>query len=163
MSDTSRLLVLVRHGKAERGEEGGDHDRGLTARGRTDAAATGRRIAEVLAGRPVDLAWVSSAARAHQTWEQLADSLPAVGRVVVERVVYEAGGRDVLDRVQDDMAAGLAVMIVVGHNPTMEQVALAVVGELHSMRPGTAAVIELDAGDVLPPRGRLIELISPRG
>lgn len=163
MSETSRLLVLVRHGKAESDEEGDDHARRLTARGRTDAAATGRRIADLLAGRPVDLAWVSSAVRAHQTWEQIAASLPLVSRLVVGRDVYQAGGRDVLDRVQGEFALGLAVMVVVGHNPTMEHVVMSVVGDVHSMRPGTAAVVELSTGDTMPLRGRLVELVSPRG
>ena len=166
MSDTSRVLVLVRHGKAESNEESGDHDRRLTARGRSEAAATGRRVAELLAGRRVDVAWVSSAVRAHQTWDQVAACLPAAAQVVVERDLYQAGGRDVLDRVASVLAAdadGKAqVMVVVGHNPTMEQVVRALVGELHAMRPGSAAMIELDADVTAPLRGRLVELFSPR-
>lgn len=177
MSDTSPFLVLVRHGKAESGAEGSDHDRPLTARGRSEAAATGRRVAALLAGRQVDLAWVSSATRAHQTWARIAVALPAPGQLVVERDLYQASGRDVLGRVESAMTADTAmtadadtdadrkarVMVVVGHNPTMEQVVRALVGELHAMRPGTAAVIELDADVTAPLRGRLVELVSPRG
>lgn len=155
MDHTRRLVVLVRHAKAESGEQGSDHDRRLTTRGAGDAADTGRWLAERLPS--VDHVWVSSAARAVQTWEAVRRSLPAPAEVVVDRELYHAGAREVLDHVA---ATASAVSLLVGHNPTFEQALMGLTGEPHRMRPGAAAVVELDAD--APPRGRLVELWQPR-
>lgn len=154
MQTARRLVVLVRHAKAESGEEGSDHDRRLTSRGEGDAAETGRWLADRLPS--VDLVWVSSAVRAVQTWEAVRRSLPVAGEVVVDRELYHAGAREVLDHV-----AGTAspVCLLVGHNPTFEQALMGLTGELHGLRPGAAAIVELDADT--PPRGRLVELWQP--
>jgi phosphohistidine phosphatase SixA len=44
--------------------------------------------------------------------------------------------------------------VVVGHNPTVEQVLAGLVGEGRGMRPGAVAVVDLDAG-------RLVEFWEP--
>ena len=154
MDRAPRRLVLVRHAKAESGEEGADHDRRLTSRGERDAEAT----AGWLGGRvgPVDHAWVSSARRAQQTWAALQRALPEVGEVEVDRALYLAGGRDVLEHLA---AADHGVSILVGHNPTMEQVVMALTGDLHAMKPGAAAVVDLQPGQAW--RGQLVELFTP--
>ena len=152
MDSAPRLVVLVRHGKAESGEEGSDHDRRLTARGQSDSADTGRW----LAGRldRVDHAWVSSATRARQTWEAVQAALPAAADVVLSRELYHAGAREVVEHVA---ATEVPVQLVVGHNPALEQAVMVLTGDLHGMRPGSAAVLEVTDG-----RGRLLELWSPQ-
>ena len=150
---TPRRVAIVRHGKAESGDEGSDHARRLTSRGRADAAATGRWLAGQVAR--VDLAWVSSAVRATATWEAMAAALPQVGVVVVERELYLAGPREVLDRVLG--SDEVPVLVVVAHNPTLEQVVRALTGELHGLRPGAGALIELSAGGP----ARLLDLHQP--
>lgn len=157
MDSAPRLLVIVRHGKAESGEEGSDHDRRLTSRGETDAAATGRWLAGQV--ERVDDVWVSSATRAQQTWAAVRAALPEAAAVTVGRDLYQAGPRDVLERL-----AGSAgqVTVVVGHNPTMEQVVMALTGDLHGLRPSAAAVIELGGGgNGTGTHGRLLGLHQP--
>jgi phosphohistidine phosphatase SixA len=73
--------------------------------------------------------------------------------VVVGRDLYQAGPREVVEHVA---ATDVPVQVVVGHNPTLEQVVLTVTGDLHGMRPGAAAVVQLDGS-----RGRLRELWQP--
>jgi phosphohistidine phosphatase len=144
MSDagrTPRRLVLVRHAKAEHGGEGADHDRALTHRGRRDAAEAGRWLAGVVP--VVDEVWCSSAVRAVQTWDAIAPSVAAPAPSV-ERDLYLAGARDLLGRLRD-VPAGRTVLLV-GHNPTAEQLLAAVVGELRGLRPGAVAVADLDTG-----------------
>lgn len=155
MDRAPRRLVLVRHAKAESGEEGSDHDRRLTSRGEREAVETGRWLAGKL--HSVDHVWVSSARRAQQTWAGIAPQLPDPGEVVVDRALYHAGGREVLEHVagRDD-----SVSVVVGHNPTMEQVVMALTGDLHGLRPAAAAVVELEAGQSW--RGTLAELWTPK-
>jgi phosphohistidine phosphatase len=151
MDSAPRLLVIVRHGKAESGEEGSDHDRRLTSRGLDDSAAAGRWLAGQV--DRVDHAWVSSARRAQQTWEAVRESLPAVADVVAARDLYQAGPREVVEHV---LATDVPVQLVVGHNPTLEQVVMSLTGDLHGLKPGAVAVVGLVGAT-----GRLHELWTP--
>ena len=151
MDSAPRLLVIVRHGKAESGEEGSDHDRRLTSRGLNDSAAAGRWLAGQV--DRVDHAWVSSARRAKQTWEAVQESLPTVADVVVTRDLYQAGPREVVEHVA---ATDAPVQLVVGHNPTLEQVVMNLTGDLHGLKPGAIAIVELDAT-----KGQLREIWQP--
>jgi phosphohistidine phosphatase len=151
MDRAHRLLVIVRHAKTESGEEGSDHDRRLTSRGVRDATATGRWLAGQVDS--VDHAWVSSATRAAQTWAALRAALPAVAHEDVSRDLYLAGPREVVEQVTSNDAA---VQVIVGHNPAMEQALMTLTGDLHGLRPGAAAIVEL-TGE----RGRLVELHTP--
>jgi phosphohistidine phosphatase len=147
MSDagpTPRRLVLVRHAKAEPGGEGADHDRRLTERGLRDAAEAGRWLATVVPR--VDEVWCSSAVRAVQTWDAIASSIAAPAPSV-ERELYLAGARDLVGRLER-VPAGRTVLLV-GHNPTAEQLLAAVVGELRGLRPGAVAVADLDSGTLV--------------
>jgi len=137
-------LVLVRHAKAESGEEGGDHARELTWRGRAAAAEAGRWLATAVPAP--DRVWCSSAARAVQTWEAIAPSLPAAVAPVVDRALYLAGSHDVLRWLAGSSGA---TSVVVGHNPTVEQVLGSVTGELRGVRPGAVAVVDLASGRLL--------------
>jgi phosphohistidine phosphatase len=144
MTDSSRrTLVLVRHAKAESGEEGSDHDRRLTSRGEKAATEAGRWLAERVPAP--DLVLCSSAARARQTWEAMSPALEP-GEVSVDKALYLASARDVLDRVA---TGSVATTVVVGHNPTIEEVLAGLVGELRGMRPGAVAVVDLDGGALL--------------
>ena len=138
----SRRLVLVRHAKAEPGGEGADHDRPLTDRGLRDAAEAGRWLATggaagrrgvVLVGRPgrADLGRDRAVARPPR-------------RPACERELYLAGARDLVGRLER-VPAGRTVLLV-GHNPTAEQLLAAVVGELRGLRPERVAVADLDTG-----------------
>ena len=147
MSDagpTPRRLVLVRHAKAEPGGEGADHDRRLTERGLRDAADAGRWLATVVPR--VDEVWCSSAVRAVQTWDAIASSIAAPAPSV-ERELYLAGARDLVGRLER-VPAGRTVLLV-GHNPTAEQLLAAVVGELRGLRPGAVALADLDSGSLV--------------
>lgn len=144
-----RTLVLVRHAKAENGDEGADHERRLTSRGQRAAAEAGRWLATVVP--TPDAVWCSSATRAVQTWQAIAPSLEAP-KPTVDRDLYLAGPRDVVERLA---AAPGPTTVLVGHNPTVEQVLATVTGEPRGMRPGAVAVVDLGAG-------RLVDFWEPR-
>ncbi|MGH8892776.1 MAG: SixA phosphatase family protein [Actinomycetes bacterium] len=145
-----RLVVLVRHAKAESGEDRDDHDRRLTSRGRRNAAAAGRWLAERLP--ELDAVWCSSAVRAVQTWDGMAPAVRAP-EPTVDRNLYLAGARDVVERLTD--ASGRAV-VMVGHNPTVEQVLAALSGEMRGMRTCAIAIVDPDSRRLVdfwePPR-----------
>ena len=147
-SAASRLVALVRHAKAESGEGRDDHARELTGRGRRAAAEAGRWLAAHLP--EPDLVWCSSAVRARQTWDAVSTSVSA-GVVATERELYLASATEVVDRVR---RADAATMVVVGHNPTIEEALTALTGERRDLAPGAVAVVDLD-------QGALVELWEP--
>ena len=146
----TRLVVLARHAAAVAGEDGADHDRVLTDEGARVAGAAGRWISTFLP--TPGLVWCSSARRAVQTWEAMATSLRPL-TVRVERELYLAGAGDVVaflaEHDQDRV-------LVVGHNPTMEQALARLCGGLRGLTAGAAAVVDTDAGVLVdlwePPR-----------
>ena len=81
-------LILLRHAKAESASSTGrDIDRPLTERGHRDAAIMGRVLAQ--AGFIPDLALVSTARRAQETWEEASPAFPA------QALAFAPGSADV--------------------------------------------------------------------
>ena len=111
-------LVIMRHAKAE-GQAATDHARQLTNRGRRDAVAAGRMLAE--AGVSPELALVSTAARAQETWSGVMQGLQIDLPPRPDRDLYTGGAEDVIE-VLTTIDESVASVIVVGHNPAMEMV-----------------------------------------
>jgi phosphohistidine phosphatase len=115
----SRRLVVVRHAKAEQSAES-DLARRLIDRGRADAEAAGRW----LAGEDVvpDRVLVSAAPRARETWEAMASGGGWSVEADLDEGLYSAGPDTALDLIRRT-PPDTAVLVVVGHNPTMAQLA----------------------------------------
>jgi phosphohistidine phosphatase len=113
---------VIRHAKAEP-YAAHDIDRSLTERGLADAAAAGRWLAEQ--GVTADVAVVSAATRTRQTWAALAAAAGWQVAPEVERSLYGADEREVLDRLSA-LEESATTAVVVGHNPTMHALAAAV-------------------------------------
>lgn len=113
----SRLLLLMRHGKAESGSGRPDHDRSLVERGVTQATLVG----EYLAAQNVSVArvLVSDAARTRQTWEAVSSTLSGFsGEVSFREEIYTGGAAELLALLQGVEPAH-GVVMVVGHEPTI--------------------------------------------
>jgi phosphohistidine phosphatase len=124
-------LILLRHGKAESvAATGGDFERGLTERGRRDAALIGGVLADM--GMVPDLALVSTARRARETWEEAAPFFPHA-RAAATRLLYLATSEQLAQSVAD-AAETVGCLIIVGHNPGLHDFAVA----LASRRPSPA-------------------------
>ena len=108
-------LLLIRHAKTEPGSP--DESRQLTDRGRRDAAAIGTWLAS--SGVVPDVAVVSPATRARQTWEIAAGALAGDVPVVVDERIYDnrPDGLMAIARETDESVQTLAI---VGHNPSLE-------------------------------------------
>jgi phosphohistidine phosphatase len=119
-------LILFRHGKAERDSVSGvDFDRRLAPRGVKDAAAMARTLADL--GLAPDLVLVSPAARTKETWEAAAPAFPQP-ELRYERGLYNAEARDVR-QVVEHAAEAAGVMMVVGHNPGLQDYAIELLKE----------------------------------
>ena len=166
----TRQLWVLRHAKAAP-HQADDHARPLTGRGRRQCAELAAHLTE--AGRaeampPVVL--VSSAARALQTAELVTEALGGSARLEVEPSLYEAQVDDVLELVRtlDDT---LASVMVVGHNPTLEELVWVLVqgdeegrASYDGLSTGALAVVGLDAPSwegLVPASGRLLSLYAP--
>lgn len=115
-----RSLILLRHAKTETWYEGvDDHARALTERGRRDTANVAEAMRE--AGWTVDLAIVSTARRARETWLGLA---PRFGetRLVYSDELYLAPPDAIAELLaaQDEPGS----VLLVGHNPGLHDFAL---------------------------------------
>ena len=115
----SRVLVLVRHAKAE-SYASTDHERALTDRGVVEAAQAGSWLAA--RGVTPERALVSDALRARQTFEAMAGEAGWTLEPTLDSTLYEADADTVLDVVRD-LEDEVTTALVVGHNPTIAFVA----------------------------------------
>lgn len=119
-----RRLILLRHGKTESvSATGGDFDRALTSRGRRDSALIGRVLAD--AGFAPEVALVSTARRAQETWEEVEPAFPNAHMELV-RTLYLASPEQIAATIET-VAPEVSVMIV-GHNPGLHEYAAALAG-----------------------------------
>jgi len=171
-----RRLMLFRHAKTERDAPSGrDQDRRLDERGHQDASAIGAFIART---PPFpELVLVSTAVRACQTWELAWNAMrDRVPEPVVEMVpeLYAAEPMQLLHNIRLAAASDPKQLLLVGHNPGMHELALALTGggekaarhELaHNLPTAALAVFDFDIDDwtdVAFGRGRLVKFITPK-
>jgi len=171
-----RRLMLLRHAKTENDAPSGrDQDRRLDNRGRHDATEIGGWI-----GRHPpfpDLVLVSHAVRAHQTWEIAWEAMKELVPEPQVELIPELYGADVsqlLETVRDASSADPKRLMIVGHNPGMHELALALAGSGDSagrkaltdnLPTSGLAVFDFeidDWADVAFRRGRLVLFVSPK-
>lgn len=167
-----RRLLLFRHAKAEPSKLGEqDRARALIERGRKDAARIGAYMA-THALKP-DRVLVSPAKRTQETWKYVAGALrPAPAAASVEKL-YDATPHAILATIKD-VPAGAHTLMVVGHNPGLQELALMLIASgdvdareaLREKLPTSGLVIVDfafdDWGKLHPQSGRLERFVSPR-
>jgi phosphohistidine phosphatase len=116
-----RRLILFRHARAS-GRTVGESDasRPLDAEGRVDAAASGRWMAAQ--GLNPDVVLVSPSVRTRQTWDCVQAEFPGA-RVEILDELYEAGPEEI-EASLGSTAAGAEVVLVIGHNPGLQELAV---------------------------------------
>ena len=166
-----RRLMLLRHAKTERAGPGArDRDRKLTKRGRTDAETIGTYMARH--GLAPDLALVSPATRAQETWELVAAAFAKSPQSSNEEDIYNAGAHKLLALIGE--AGRERSLLLVGHNPGFHDLAVALIAsgdvaarERVNEKLPTAGLVIIDlAFDdwamLHPHSGRLERFVSPR-
>jgi phosphohistidine phosphatase len=146
--EETRTLVLLRHGKSDWSADASDADRPLAKRGRRQAADAGRWLARHL---PVDLALVSTAKRAQQTWRAVCEEMPRTAPCRDSSALYTHDGSDVL-RVVRSLPDNARCVVLVGHNPAFEEAVDRLTGQYVDLPTSALAVVHLaqwsDAGTV---------------
>lgn len=175
-----RRLLLLRHAKTEHDAPSGqDQDRRLDDRGRLDAAAIGGWIVRHLS--VPELVLVSTAVRAQQTWEIVRQAMQDAARAdaappKVESLdeLYAADPAQILQIIRMAETTSPRQLMVIGHNPGMHELALALAGSgdaaakkaLEDNLPTTGlAVLDFaieDWNEVAFRRGTLVRFTSPK-
>jgi phosphohistidine phosphatase len=171
-----RRLMLLRHAKTESDAPSGrDRDRKLDNRGRHDAAEIGGFLGK---NPPFpDLVLVSHAVRALQTWEiawEAMKELVPAPQVQLMPELYGADLPQLLETVRNVSLADPKRLMLVGHNPGMHELAMALAGSgdaagrdilADNLPTAGLAILDFDIDDwtdVRIRRGRLELFVSPR-
>lgn len=115
-----KTLILMRHAKAEEGLGKPDHDRELASRGHRDAKAAGAWLHTE--GLVPDLVICSTATRTRQTWDGAVEGGAQTEFIEYRKAVYQGGMRSTLETIRED-GDDMQTVLVVGHNPTMAELA----------------------------------------
>lgn len=143
-----RELILLRHAHAESGDD--DRARALSDEGRSEAQAAASWLAAQ--GLLPDRALCSPALRTRQTLDAVTDTLGAFEQRIDE-AIYEATPGTLAELVDANRDA--ARLLLVGHNPGLEQLAALMYsgqsGDYRGMPPGGIAVLSLPAQVAIEP------------
>jgi phosphohistidine phosphatase len=159
-----KTLLLLRHARpTPNSPTGCDFDRPLAAEGRADALLVGQflRRKELAPATVV----CSPAARARQTAEHALEAAQLAAPLLFRDRIYEASVEQLIEVVAE--AGGDAgVLLVVGHNPGLQELVARLTGAAASMHPATLARIDLDINawdDLRGARaGRLVFALPPQ-
>ena len=146
-------LILLRHGKAENESASGeDFDRRLAPRGVRESTEMGETLARL--GLIPDLALVSPAARAQETWAAAAEAAFPKAQSRLEPELYNADSGTVR-QAAEAAGRGCGTLIVVGHNPGLQELTLQLlmegsapaqlIGKARQFPTAAAAVFLIDA------------------
>ncbi|MGE3476859.1 MAG: histidine phosphatase family protein [Rhodospirillaceae bacterium] len=170
-----KTVHLLRHAKSDWGDLSlSDHERPLNKRGIAAAKAMGRRLAAE--GFAVDAVFCSTARRARETLELLGRPLRKAPTTFTD-ALYMVSAQDLFDFIKRAPETAQSILIV-GHNPTTHDAALALIaraapgqaqalaklrekyptGALTSIRFGAAAAWRSAA----PGTGTLMGFLRPR-
>jgi phosphohistidine phosphatase len=131
-----RTLLLVRHAKSSWDHDVEDHERPLSGRGRRDAEALGRLLAED--GQP-DLVLCSDAVRTRETWDRAAAGGATAAQVKYVREIYHGWVPELvalIRKVPDDVST----LLMLGHAPGIPDLV-----EHLCVRTGSADWAKLDS------------------
>ena len=121
-----RRLWLLRHAKSSWDDPDlPDRLRPLAPRGARAVAALARHL-RATAVTP-GLVLCSPARRAVQTWEGVAPGVPPGTQVTIDETIYGADGDELLARLRE-VPAPIGSVLLIGHNPEVQELAVDLVG-----------------------------------
>jgi phosphohistidine phosphatase len=168
-------LLLLRHAKSDWSGKSQDHDRPLAPRGKKAAPQIGAYMRTK--GYQPALVLCSTAVRARQTLELIVPELEDEPETRFDRALYLAEWPGLMAEIQD-VPASATPLLLVGHNPGLEQLAIALALQSQSgsereraqrlaQKFPTAALAVLDFqipdwGELRPGTGRLSDFVQPK-
>lgn len=159
-----KTLLILRHAKSSWDNPNlTDYDRPLNKRGKRDAPRMGNHLEEQ--GLVPDRILTSSAKRARKTANKVAKACSFNGKVTQIEKFYHAPLGVYLETLQSISEKHQRVMVV-GHNPTMEQLVRQLTKEIVTMPTAALSHIELPIQNWkfldINTRGKLVNLWKPK-
>jgi phosphohistidine phosphatase len=162
---TLKTLLVLRHAKSSWKDTGlEDHERPLNQRGERDAPGMGRLIRE--RGLTPELIISSDAVRARLTAGAVAKTAQFTGEIRLEPRLYAASVADILTVLRTAKGMDAKTVMIVGHNPGLEELVAQLTGEPQELPTAALAQISLpidrwrDLSDST--RGKLLGLWRPK-
>lgn len=136
-----KTLLILRHAKSSWKQPAlDDHDRPLSPRGARDAPRMGALLRR--RGLTPDLIVSSTAVRARTTAEWAADRSGCGGGVRLDRRLYLARP-ETIAAVAGDLGGGATRLLVVGHNPGLEELVARLTGAAEILPTAALAQVRL--------------------
>ena len=159
-----KILLLLRHAKSSWKDESlADQDRPLSKRGLRDAPRLGKLLND--ANLLPDLILSSTARRAQQTVELVTEAAGYSGEVSWLDELYAAAPEEILELL-NALPAYYTTVMVVGHNPGLEELLALLTDQVDSLTTAALAQIDLplDGWDQLTDetQGKLVNIWRPR-
>ena len=154
-------LLILRHAKAEKtADSGRDFDRALSPKGHRQCQAIAAAFDSGRLPEPHRIL-VSPAARALETARRVLDP-PAAERIEIEDAIWEATAGD-LSAVVDRARGDYRTLMLVGHNPGLEELVRWLTGEAlpRGLKTGSVACLERDDGPPQPGEARILDVVYP--
>ena len=159
-----KTLLLLRHAKSSwKDSDIDDHDRPLNKRGKRDAPRMGQLLRDE--NLLPDLIVTSSAKRCRKTAEHVIQSSGYRGETRITGELYEADAQKLREFVSQ-LADESSRVLLIAHNPGMEEFLEALVGVYTSLSTAALAQVEVSierwsdfSGET---RGQLIRVWQPR-
>jgi phosphohistidine phosphatase len=123
---TPRRLIVLRHAKSA-WPDVNDFERPLAPRGRRDAPAAGRWLRD--AACLPDHVVCSPARRTRETWDLVAEELDTAPPASYDGRMYGAGVSTLLEVVHET-SEPVRTLLLIGHNPGLQELTLALAGEV---------------------------------
>lgn len=159
-----KTLLIMRHAKSSwNNPKLSDYDRPLNARGKRDAPRMGEYLRQE--GLTPDRILTSSAKRARKTASKVAKTSGYTGKVEKLDAFYDTVPGVYFETLQA-LPNKYQCVVVVGHNPTMEQLVSHLTGLIERMPTAALAHIELPIENWealnLYTKGALVNLWTPK-
>jgi phosphohistidine phosphatase len=158
-----KSVLVLRHAKSSwKDLELTDHDRPLNKRGKRDAPRIGKLLKNEHLVPQVIIS--STAKRARDTAEAVAKASDYEGEVTLNRSLYAAGPKAYFD-VLHDFSDDYARVLIVGHNPGLEDLVEMLTGEIQIMPTCSLAHVKLHVASWLDidykTKGELVDIWKP--
>ena len=136
-----KTLLVLRHAKSSWDDPSlDDHERPLNERGRRDASLMGELVREY--GLIPDIVISSDAVRAQLTTETVAEATRYKGKILLDHRLYIASPDEILSLLRTVREDAGTIMIV-GHNPGLEELLEHLTGESQDLPTATLAQVAL--------------------
>lgn len=160
--ESMKTLFLLRHAKPVSGADSlKDFDRTLSDEGRGQAESVGKYLKDK--NLELDLVLSSTALRARETTEIVLTTAGFLTEVRYDPRIYEASRQQLLELISE-IEANKGKVLLVGHNPAMEELLRRLTDHFEPM--GTANLAKVDLGvpewtEAADRKGHLDWLVKP--